>query len=203
MSDQETEFSTERDSAKHLSKEKAERICQETTDRELAKLHKQLKENKAEFIHRSRKSDSEESGTDDTDVLSEDSDMNEADMMTHSFMGATPQFVSVRSKESIKALKQLVHQQKTALTLGRKLNKLNLELQQLESRNHYQTLELSNTQEEIKRLETMIKDLAVLNIKLENKIWWRSLGFYAGASFLSLGSIFLGYMYFSDTRFCI
>lgn len=160
-----------------VSKEEAERLCKETTERELAKLHEQLKnrEVKDEFF---RDDDSEESDSDDSDnpfALNSDEEREErkerekregrARMRAEAGMRQDVQPVMqipayvTQGSGTTEALKQIVQQQKVINDLNRKIMKLKLQKQDVETRKRYLTLDLSNEQEKLAQAKQKADEL--------------------------------------------
>jgi hypothetical protein len=195
-----------------VSAEEAEKQMKETTERELAKLNQHLKEHKGEFLHQPElDSDQDLDPQNDSDNPFESpSEEDEPDpMLSSQFI---PQFSTVipirkpsksKSKESVKALKQLVEQQRVALALNKKINAMKLQHQSLETQLRYQTLDLSNAQMETNRLQKEITSLKARNKNVKNNLWWKNLYLAGESTVLTAAGSLVFWMYLTGGYFCI
>lgn len=139
-----------------VSKEEAERISKETTERELAKLYEQMQTQKNKFV---------------APQLSESDEENEESSSSDEQAIYVPKVKRRKhsDKESSGALKYLVQKQESIIRMNSKNTKLKMANQALETRLHLTQLDLSSAQADLQKEKKgtaiLIKKLATAHLE--------------------------------------
>jgi ABC-type Zn uptake system ZnuABC Zn-binding protein ZnuA len=151
--------------SQRISPEEYEKQKQETTARELAKLHKQLAENKNAFMMRVPESSS-------------DSDSEEEIRM---------RLPRKKRNDPMVVLHEVLAKQE-------KITKLKLQNKESEVRLRYTVLDLSNTQAELEKVREELKTMKKENKDLKNEIFWKKIYMWGEtAGYLGLSSLYFAF----------